>query len=219
LSRWGKRMKAKAPKKVKKVVDSTTEEKIKEAARKVFTQKGFAASRTRDIAEEAGINLALLNYYFRSKEKLFDIIMTDNIRHFMMDAKVIVSDEGTTLRAKIELIASSYIDMLIQHPDLPLFILSEIRANPEKLVQRMGFKEFLFKSSFFRQLQEASKAGQNNIKPLHYFINMLGMIVFPFVASPLLRNLAELKVEEFNMLMQERKTLIAKWIEGMLLMK
>ena len=51
-----------------------------QAARKLFTQKGFAAIRTRDIAKEAGINLALLNYYFRSKEKLFDIVMMDNFQ-------------------------------------------------------------------------------------------------------------------------------------------
>ena len=57
----------------------TTEEKIKSAARTVFHTKGFAATKTRDIAKEAGINLALLNYYFRSKEKLFQIIMMDSI--------------------------------------------------------------------------------------------------------------------------------------------
>jgi AcrR family transcriptional regulator len=54
-----------------KKIEPTTEEQIKEAARRVFTRKGYAATRTRDIAEESGHNLALLNYYFRSKEKLF----------------------------------------------------------------------------------------------------------------------------------------------------
>ena len=55
--------------------EQTTEEKILEAASEVFTEKGFAGTRTRDIAEKAGINLALLNYYFRSKEKLFEQVM------------------------------------------------------------------------------------------------------------------------------------------------
>ena len=63
-------------------VDLSTEEKIKEAAKKVFLKKGYAATRTRDIAEEAGINLALLNYYFRSKEKLFDLIMLEKLEKF-----------------------------------------------------------------------------------------------------------------------------------------
>ncbi|HLZ87627.1 MAG TPA: TetR family transcriptional regulator, partial [Puia sp.] len=69
--------------KTKKVKEASTEEKIMEAARKLFTQRGFAATRTRDIAEEAGINLALLNYYFRSKQKLFDIVMMENFRRFL----------------------------------------------------------------------------------------------------------------------------------------
>ena len=63
--------------------DLSTEEKIKAAAKKLFTQKGFAATRTRDIAEEAGINLALLNYYFRSKEKLFELVMKENVQLFL----------------------------------------------------------------------------------------------------------------------------------------
>ena len=68
-------------KSVKLVKDISTEEKIRAAARKIFTQKGFAATRTRDIAEEAGINLALLNYYFRSKEKLFEQIMIEKVQY------------------------------------------------------------------------------------------------------------------------------------------
>ena len=72
------------------IEDSSTEEKIKAAARKVFTRKGFAATRTRDISEEAGINLALLNYYFRSKEKLFDLVMMENMQHFLIGMKEVI---------------------------------------------------------------------------------------------------------------------------------
>src|ERR1700733_6700263 len=115
--------------KVKKVVveESSTEEKIKEAAKKLFTRKGFAATRTRDIAEEAGINLALLNYYFRSKQKLFDIIMLENFRQFIQGITVKVYDETASMEEKIGQIATAYIDFLTQHPDLPLFVLNELR--------------------------------------------------------------------------------------------
>jgi AcrR family transcriptional regulator len=203
-------------KKAKQVVDSSTEEKIKEAARKVFTRKGYAAARTRDIAEEAGINLALLNYYFRSKEKLFDIIMMENLQHFIQGVKEIFSNESTSLYEKTELIATNYIDMLLQHPDLPSFILSELRANPDKLVANMGIKEFVLQSQYAKQLGAALKANKKNISPLHFFMNTMGLVVFPFVASPILRNLGGLSTEEFSALMQERKKLIAKWIEAML---
>jgi AcrR family transcriptional regulator len=203
-------------KKAKKTVDSTTEEKIKEAARKVFTRKGYAAARTRDIAEEAGINLALLNYYFRSKEKLFDIIMFDNMIHFLGGVKEVLDNTETSFQEKTELFASNYIDMLIQHPDLPLFILSELRANPEKLVMKMGIKEFLFKSHFMKQLAEELKKNKKKISPLHFIMNIIGLTVFPFVGSPVFKNLGGLKQEEFVMMMQERKKLIPNWIDAMI---
>src|SRR5688500_11982834 len=124
--------------------DRTTEERIKAAARKVFTKKGFAATRTRDIAEEAGINLALLNYYFRSKQKLFDIVMLENMQRFMMVLHGVFNTESTSLNEKVAAIATNYINLLKEHPDLPLFVLSEIRANPDKLAVNMGVKKMLF---------------------------------------------------------------------------
>jgi AcrR family transcriptional regulator len=123
--------------------DNSTEEKIKEAAAKVFTQKGFAATRTRDIAEEAGINLALLNYYFRSKEKLFDLVMMESLQKFLLGVREILNDVNSSLTEKISQLASHYIDLLKVNTDLPLFILSEIRANPARLEANMGAKEIL----------------------------------------------------------------------------
>jgi len=198
----------------KKELDLSTEEKIKEAARKVFTEKGFSAARTRDIAEEAGMNLALLNYYFRSKERLFDIIMIENIQKFVVAVKGILNNESVPLKMKVEQISSNYIDMLVLNPDLPLFILSELRANPERLIDRLGVKGFLFKSHYFKQIKEAAK--NQEVNSLHFFINTMALIVFPFVASPLLKTIGDIKQDEFTKLMLERKKLVAKWVEAML---
>ncbi len=99
----------KATKNLKKKPDTPdrpTEEKIKEAARTVFTRKGFAATRTRDIAEEAGLNLALLNYYFRSKEKLFEIVMLEKMQVFFGFIGPIIYDDSTSLELKVEGIVS-----------------------------------------------------------------------------------------------------------------
>src|SRR3954468_17682023 len=93
-------------------LDVSTEEKIKAAAKKLFTQKGFAATRTRDIAEEAGINLALLNYYFRSKQKLYDIILLENFRQFIQGISTNVYDDKAGIAEKIEGIVVAYIDFL-----------------------------------------------------------------------------------------------------------
>lgn len=198
-------------------LDATTEEKIKEAARTVFHKKGFAATRTRDIAEEAGINLALLNYYFRSKARLFEIIMLETISVFIQTMALALNDEETTLEEKIKRIAAAYIDLIAKEPDLPIFMLSEIRNNPDLLLVRLPIKQVIMGSVFFRQHQEAVNQGKiTEPSPLHFLMNLIGLIMFPFIASPMLKRIGDLKDEDFNRLMQERKKLIPVWIEAMM---
>ena len=96
-------------------VESTTEEKIIAAARKLFTQKGFSATRTRDIAEEAGINLALLNYYFRSKQNLFQIIIEEKFDTLFGMIGPILSDKEVPLEEKISTLVASYTLMLLEN--------------------------------------------------------------------------------------------------------
>lgn len=199
--------------KKKAQTDSSTEEKIKAAARKVFTKKGFSAARTRDIAEEAGINLALLNYYFRSKEKLFDIVMMENLQLFLTGIGVALQDEKSSLNEKIILIVDSYINMLKANPDLPVFVLSEIRANPEKLIGNMNIKSILIESVFFKQLTQATKG---KIHPLHLLMNLLGMTVFPFVARPLIQNAGNISQPDYESMMEDRKKMIPIWFDSLI---
>ncbi len=200
----------------KKRADNTTELKILNAARKVFTTKGYAAARTRDIAEEAGINIALLNYYFRSKEKLFEVIMMENVQHFLKGVREILDDEETPLFEKTGRFAANYTTMLSAHPELPLFILGELRAHPERLVDKMGIKDYFFKSAYFRQLTEHARATGTDINPVHFFINTVALAVFPFIGAPILKNLANLNQEQFNSLMKERAAMIPNWVEAMM---
>lgn len=189
-----------------------TEEKIKQAARVVFTQKGYAATRTRDIAQEAGINLSLLNYYFRSKEKLFNIIMTEKIQQFFGVMFPVINDETLSLEIKIEQFVTKYIDLLQKNPDLPIFVLSEIRSNPKHLVQNLGIKKILVNSSIIKQLQER----RPDLNPVHFVINLLGMTVFPFVAKPVLVASEAVNDTQFDALMEERKTRIPFWMHTLL---
>ena len=206
-----------AERKTAEKLDATTEEKIKEAARAVFHKKGFAATRTRDIAEEAGINLALLNYYFRSKARLFEIIMLETIAAFVQTMAMALNDEKTTLEEKIKQVATGYIDMIEKEPDLPIFMLSEIRNNPDLLLVKLPIKQVIMGSVFFRQHREAVIQGKiTEPSPLHFLMNLIGLIMFPFIASPLLKRVGDLKDEDFNRLMQERKKLIPVWIKAIM---
>ena len=190
----------------------STEEKFKDAARIVFTKKGYAATKTRDIAEEAGLNLALLNYYFRSKEKLFEIVMIERVQQLFSFIAPALNNPATSLDEKLDLIAVSYMEMLTANPDLPLFVLSEIRNNPErfgKMAQSIGH---VLKSYFVQQLGERNK----EINPLQFFLNFLGMMVFPFIAKPIFLTAGPVSEEAFIQMLEERKTLIPKWMKMML---
>ncbi|MEO6730716.1 MAG: TetR family transcriptional regulator [Ferruginibacter sp.] len=201
----------------KPMADDSTENKIKKAARTVFHKKGFAATRTRDIADEAGINLALLNYYFRSKEKLFDIIMLETMQGFFKSVKDVFNNEENSLENKIELVVSNYIDLLIEYPEIPMFLLSELRVHPDELIAKMGMKEIIMKSYFIKQFQQGISDGKiAPINPLHFIMNVMGMTVFPFVASPIIKGIGHLSPKAFNALMMERKALIPKWIKAIL---
>jgi AcrR family transcriptional regulator len=192
--------------------DTSTEEKIKEAARKVFMQKGYSATRTRDIAEEAGINLALLNYYFRSKEKLFHQVMQEKLQQFFGILLKIINDSSTKLETKIDLIVSNYIDVLSENPELPLFVLSEMKGHPDTIKKILPVQKITAQISFMEQLKEK----RPDLNPIHFLMNILGMIIFPFVAKPAFSLISATTKSELEAVLKERKKLIPIWIKAML---
>lgn len=190
----------------------TSEDRIKEAARKVFTRKGYAATRTRDIAEEAGINLALLNYYFRSKEKLFQQIMMEKVQQLFGSLLPLVEDPATTLPEKIILLSNYYIDTIGANPDLPFFVLYEIRNNPTRFVSWIEGSGKLKESVLFRQLKEANQ----EMDPNQLIINLFSLLIFPFLAQDMLHAFLGLGEAHLKGLIEDRKTWVPKWLNQMI---
>ena len=190
----------------------STEEKIKEAARKVFLRKGFSAARTRDIAEEAGINLALLNYYFRSKQKLFDEVMKEKIQTLLKTIIPVLQDSSTSLEIKIKLLVSNYIAVLSKNNDLPIFVLNELRKNNTSFISNLPVGKVILQTSFILQLKQRKK----NVDPVHFMMSLLGLIIFPFVSKPILTKSGMISEKEFQSLIQEREQLIPLWMEAIL---
>lgn len=202
---------------MKKTKDISTEERIKAAARKVFHQKGFAGTRTRDIAEEAGINHAMLNYYFRSKEKLFEMVMMETMAQFFKGVNLMLNDENTSLDEKIDLIVSNYVDLLLKEPELPTFILNEVRPNPQAFVEQNPIKEALTHSVLTRQYAEAVARGEiTEPNLMQAILNVIGLVIFPFIAKPILTSIINIPEEQYKALMLQRKTLIPQWIKATL---
>ena len=202
---------------MKKTKDISTEERIKVAARKVFHQKGFAGTRTRDIAEEAGINHAMLNYYFRSKEKLFEIVMMETIGQFFKGVGVILNDESTSLEEKIERVVANYIDLFLEEPELPTFMFNEVRPNPEPFVANTPIIQALEHSVLAQQYAEAVAQGRiNEPNLIHTVLNVISLVIFPFIAQPIFTALSRTDKEAYKALMLQRKALIPQWIKAIL---
>ena len=198
---------------VKARKDSNTEEKILIAARQVFIEKGLAGARMQDIADRAEINKAMLHYYFKNKDMLFEVIFRETAgKLFPHFEKLMESD--LNFFGKIRSIVSSYIEMIIQNPYLPLFVMNEMNKNPE-----IGIKTFFeaqkpgFVKKIRESIEENMKAGLiQPINPIHLIMNIFSMCAFPFIAKPMIKLLTGLEDEQFKNLMEQRKVLVAEFI-------
>ncbi len=164
-----------------------TEQLILEAARKVFIRKGLEGARMQEIADEAGINKALLHYYFRSKEKLFSHIFEAAINGIFDDVNESIHEEGDVF-VFIETFVDSYIATLQANPFIPNFIFNEINSHPERVNQITD--KIKLNIAGFKHMIENNIAKKKIIAvaPEQLLIDMLGMCVFPFVACPLMAN-------------------------------
>ncbi|MDD4159233.1 MAG: TetR/AcrR family transcriptional regulator [Proteiniphilum sp.] len=186
----------------------STEEKIIRAADKIFTQKGYAATRTREIAEEAGTNLALLNYYFGSKEKLFKQVVREKLRLLLSAIGPIASDENIPIDDKIRKITENYTTLLLANEELPLFILNEWSVNKNLFADLIRNTRQMAQPVIEKQLRENGI----EITAEDLIVNTLGMILFPFIAKPLIHSSGLVKEDQFTAFVEGRKEKIPEWI-------
>ena len=198
---------------VKKAKDTGTEEKILAAARKVFTTKGMAGARMQDIADEAGMNKALLHYYFRDKEKLFETVFLAEAQKFFPTINAIFASEKP-LFEKIETFVSEYIDEMVENPYLPWFVINEINRDPDQFMYKIWGKDNLPKpGKLLEQIEAEIKAGRiRPISPVHLLMNMISMTIFPFVGKPMFVRNLRLSDKQFREIMEQRKKEIPSFI-------
>ena len=193
--------------------EKLTEEKIFEAATDVFVEKGLDGARMQDIADHAGINKALLHYYFRTKDKLFNAV-------FEMIAKKIfkkfapVFDETLTLEEKIRFFFKEHISFLQANPRLPGFLLNEVNRNPariKKLLNNIDFNN-IWLQLYKQHKNELRKYNISQETLPQIMISMAAMSVFPFAARGILEGLLDKMGLDFNEYMEERKTFAADFV-------
>jgi TetR/AcrR family transcriptional regulator len=195
------------------VNDKQTEEKIFEAATDVFVEKGMDGARMQDIASHAGINKALLHYYFRTKDQLFNAVF-EMIARKILKKFAPVFDENLSLEAKIRFFFKEHITFLQENPKLPGFILNEINRNParvKKLLKNIDFENVWIK--IYEQHQEELKKYNITKASMPQLMTSIAAIsVFPFAASGLIEGILGRVGIDFDEYIEERKEFAADFV-------
>src|SRR5512133_1377208 len=193
--------------------DKLTEERIFEAATDVFVDKGMEGATMHDIASHAGINKALLHYYYRTKEQLFNAV-------FEMIAKKIlkkfapVFDENLSLEEKIRFFFREHITFLQENPKLPAFVLNEINRNPartKKLLKNIHF-ESLWDTLYEQHKAELENYNISKETMPQIMVTIAAISVFPFAARGLIEGILEKVGVDFNKYIEERKEFAAEFV-------
>ncbi|WOK05455.1 TetR/AcrR family transcriptional regulator [Imperialibacter roseus] len=185
--------------------DVSTERKILEAAREVFIQQGMAGARMQEIADKAGINKALLHYYFRSKDLLFERVFMETLQSNGPALFGILGKE-MPLKEKLMQFVEHYVELMKNNPFMPLFVINEISRNPEKLFGKIGSQVSQVAMGLGLQLKaEAAKGTIRPIEPVDLISSIMGLCVFPVIAKPILRPVFGLSEEDYNKFLERRK--------------
>lgn len=192
--------------------DTTTEKQILEAAKKVFQTKGMAGARMQEIADAAGINKAMLHYYYRSKQLLFEAVFTQAFSLLAPQLNFILNDDSS-VEDTIKNFTLNYTTFMMKHPYLPSFIIQELNRNEDfmiKMKEQTGFPSF---DNFKIKVQDEINKGI--LKPMdaeQLLVNIIGLNIFPFLGKPLIKALTDKDEEAFQIFVESRKTEVAHFI-------
>ncbi|MEM6348895.1 MAG: TetR/AcrR family transcriptional regulator [Bacteroidota bacterium] len=194
-----------------------TKEKIIDAAREIFTQKGLAGARMKEIAEKAEINQALLHYHFKTKRALFDVVFQRQAFKMFGVIRSVVFSDKEPLEKIDDLVAGEH-EAMKDFPTLPLFVLYESMQNPDLITEFTKDKPVpMMVQKFMGAFQEAIDEGKlRDVDPRHIMVNTMSMILYPMIARPLLKIMLNLDDARFDEFIEERSTLVAEFVRSAL---
>lgn len=198
----------------KKVIkpDKDTEKRILDSARKIFHKKGLAGARMQEIADDAGINKAMLHYYYRNKEKLFSAVFQEAAERIFPEVSKILGSE-LPLFEKIKMLIENYIGMLKQNMYLPIFILHEIQQDPSRLVNIIMEDESKAFMKFFQDIEKAKAEGIIiNIDIKTVIVNILSLCIFPVAAKPVIAGIFNMQENEYMDYLESRKKSVTEFV-------
>ncbi len=191
------------------------EQDIMHAAEKVFYIKGKEGASMQEIADEANITRTSLNYYYRSKDKLFESVFHNTMSHFVPRIATIVT-ETESFEAYIPRLVEAIIDTMIENPHIPVFVLQELSSNPNRMPQVMQ-ELGLNPEAIIRKMRDDEFLGKLPVDPRQLIINVFSMCIFPFASKPILISiLFDGDENAYIEAMKQRKILIPKMLNQMI---
>lgn len=195
----------------------TTEEKILESAKKIFYQKGLKGARMQEIADDAGVNKAMLHYYFRSKDKLFDKVFEQSVQS-VTPVLMNVFLKETELDAKINNLVEILIDLFLKEPYLSNFIVNELSQNPDKLYRNVMDSEGGLIGQIIPVINEQLQVGiekgivKDDIKPAELILNIMSLCLLPIMAQGVLQQTLGIDNDRMDRFMEKRKQTVTKFV-------
>lgn len=196
----------------KKTIDIKTQERILASAKKIFYLKGLDGARMQEIADEAEINKAMLHYYFRNKEALFDAVFAEAMENVLPQISELLNLQMPLIE-KISYFTDKYINLLSENPLIPAFIIKEINNNPDKFFKIFNDRIKPKPDVFIKQIKSAVRDGViKPLDPVQLFLNMISLCIFPFLARPMIMNVFGMSDEDFRKFLNKRKKEIPVFI-------
>ena len=194
---------------------TSKEQKIIEAAKIVFMEKGLEGTKMQDIADEAGISRTSLNYYYRSKEKLFDSLVEKLINIFAPRLMKIMEGEKN-LEIKVELLVDEYTELIITNPQYPYFIITEITRNPQQFIKILKNRIFEFgdlQALRDKLTMENPKYSAELLDLPQLILSIVSLLITPSLVWPAFQKLTEYNVE-FEDYLRGRKKYVKAMIKA-----
>jgi TetR/AcrR family transcriptional regulator len=196
----------------KTIKKETTEQQILDAAKTVFQAKGMDGARMQEIADEARINKAMIHYYYRSKDVLFEAVFNSAFSLLAPQLNAILNDDSS-IEDKIKNFTFNYITFMMKHPYLPNFIIQEVNRKEDfilKLKENTGFPNL---DKFKVKVEDEIKQGVlNPIETDQLFINIIALSIFPFLGKPLIKAFTDKDDKAYKEFVEKRKTEVANFI-------
>ncbi|MDD3321000.1 MAG: TetR/AcrR family transcriptional regulator [Paludibacter sp.] len=189
--------------------ESSMEQSILDAAEKLFLEKGFALTSTTEIAKSVGCNQALVHYYFRTKDNLFNTIFENKFKMFFQEIFVMKNMEGLDFLQKLKLIIESHFDLLKNNPKMPGLILNELSRKPDQINSLKEKLQSIPKKLFAElneELQaEITKGKIREINLVDLIVTMVTMNVVMFIMMPVVENIFSFTEVQKEFMIQHRR--------------